>query len=490
MKAIVLMFDSLNRHMLGPYGGDWVHAPNFNRLARRTVTFDRSYVCSMPCMPARRDLHTGRPNFLHRYWGPLEPYDDSVFQMLRTAGTYTHLTTDHYHYFEDGGATYHHRYSSWEFFRGQEVDRWKGQVADPPKFEGIGNSSRHERINRSFMRREADQPQPQTMAAGLDFMRRNHQQDNWLLQIETFDPHEPFFTQRKYKDLYAEHYDRYRKMGGKHFDWALYRAVQETPEEIEHLRCEYAALVSMCDAYLGDVMDAMDELDLWKDTMLVVWTDHGFMLGEHNCLAKIWMPFYEEVAHTPFFVWDPRCGKRNERRQSLIQPAIDLPVTLLNFFGQKPTADMLGKDLTAAIARDSSVRDAAIFGIHGGHVNVTDGRYVYFHPAATPANAPLYEYGLMPANMANMFSVERLREATLVPPVPFTKGCPLLRVGAPPQSWHKNMRGAMYDLEADPKQLNPITDAAVQRRLTGQMIDLMKECAAPAEQYERLGLKA
>jgi arylsulfatase A-like enzyme len=202
------------------------------------------------------------------------------------------------------------------------------------------------------------------------------------------------------------------------------------------------------------------------------------------------MPFYEEVAHTPFFVWDPRCGKRNERRQALIQPAIDLPMTLLNFFGQKPTADMLGKDLTAAIARDSSVRDAAIFGIHGGHVNVTDGRYVYFHAAATPANALLYDYGLMPANMRKMFSVERLQQAAFAPPFPFTKGCPLLRVPPEPRAWHDNMQSLMYDLQADPKQLNPITDAAVQRRLTGQMIDLMKECSAPAEQYERLGLKA
>ena len=78
MKAVVVMFDSLNRHLLSPYGCEWTHTPNFKRLAERTVTFDKSYVCSMPCMPARRDFHTGRPNFLHRSWGPLEPFDDSV----------------------------------------------------------------------------------------------------------------------------------------------------------------------------------------------------------------------------------------------------------------------------------------------------------------------------------------------------------------------------------------------------------------------------
>ncbi|MBW7458915.1 sulfatase-like hydrolase/transferase, partial [Paenibacillus sepulcri] len=76
MKAIMVMFDTLNRHMLSPYGGpEWLQTPNFKRLAERTAVFDNSYVGSMPCMPARRELHTGRYNFLHRSWGPLEPFD-------------------------------------------------------------------------------------------------------------------------------------------------------------------------------------------------------------------------------------------------------------------------------------------------------------------------------------------------------------------------------------------------------------------------------
>src|SRR5438067_4263439 len=146
MKAVMVMFDSLNRHMLPNYGCDWTVAPNFQRLAKRTVTFDRSYVCSMPCMPARRDLHTGRPNFLHRSWGPIEPFDCSLPQLLKENGVYSHLASDHYHYWEDGGATYHSRYSSWEFFRGQEGDPWKGVVnapADPsvPSAEGRDRKS-------------------------------------------------------------------------------------------------------------------------------------------------------------------------------------------------------------------------------------------------------------------------------------------------------------------------------------------------------------
>ncbi len=96
MKAIMIMYDSLNRHMLAPYSCHWTHTENFRRLARHTVTFDNCWVGSMPCMPARRELHTGRYNFLHRSWGPLEPFDDSMPEILKEAGIHTHLISDHY----------------------------------------------------------------------------------------------------------------------------------------------------------------------------------------------------------------------------------------------------------------------------------------------------------------------------------------------------------------------------------------------------------
>ena len=98
MKAIMVMFDSLNRDFLSPYGCDWTITPNFRRLAEHSVTFSRSYAGSLPCMPARRELHTGRYNFLHRCWGPVEPFDDSMPEILKAHDVWTHLVSDHYHY--------------------------------------------------------------------------------------------------------------------------------------------------------------------------------------------------------------------------------------------------------------------------------------------------------------------------------------------------------------------------------------------------------
>ena len=74
MKVVMLMFDTLNRRSLSAYGNKWIKTPNFDRLAEKTVMFNNFFSGSLPCMPARRELHTGRYNFLHRSWGPMEPF--------------------------------------------------------------------------------------------------------------------------------------------------------------------------------------------------------------------------------------------------------------------------------------------------------------------------------------------------------------------------------------------------------------------------------
>ncbi len=489
MRAIMVMFDSLNRHMLPMYGCDWVKAPNFQRLAERSVVFDNSYVGSMPCMPARRELHTGRYNFLHRSWGPLEPFDDSMPELLKNNGIYTHLVSDHYHYWEDGGCTYHTRYNSWEITRGQEGDPWKGEVMDPAIPEHLGGRKsclwRQDWVNRKFMTKLEEHPQAVNFEKGLEFIRTNQNEDRWFLQIEEFDPHEPFFTHKKYKDMYPHKYD------GPHFDWPNYAQVQESREQIDHLRYEYAALVSLCDEQLGKVLDLMDELDLWEDTMLIVNTDHGFLLGEHDWWAKCVQPFYNEIARTPLFIWDPCTGKKNERRQSLVQ-TIDLAPTLLEFFGVDIPKDMQGKSLRETILEDKPVREAALYGIHGGHVNCTDGHYVYMRAPFLEDNQPLYNYTLMPTHMRNRFSIKELENIELSEPFTFTKNCRTMKIrsgGIPELDFNPYKFGnLLFNIDEDPEQKHPICDPDTEMRMIRHLVGLMKENDAPKEQYIRLGL--
>lgn len=99
MKTILILMDSLNRNMLSAYNPQtWIKTPNIDRLAAKSLVCNNHWAGSLPCMPARRDLFTGRYNFLERNWGPIEPYDITLQEKLRAHGIFTHMTTDHNHY--------------------------------------------------------------------------------------------------------------------------------------------------------------------------------------------------------------------------------------------------------------------------------------------------------------------------------------------------------------------------------------------------------
>ncbi|MFW6153728.1 MAG: sulfatase [Planctomycetota bacterium] len=482
MKAILVLFDSLARAYLPPYGNDWVQAPNFARLAQRSLTFDRCYVGSMPCMPARRELHTGRYNFLHRSWGPLEPFDDSMPELLKRNGVYTHLVSDHLHYGEDGGGTYHTRYGSWEVERGQQGDPWKGEVADPEIPPHLGVALRQDRVNRKYMQAESAMSQTRTFDRALEFVETNRDADDWFLQVECFDPHPPFFAAERFRALYPDDYD------GPAFDYPRYapRAEEETDEAVEHCRRRYAALVSQCDHSLGRILDAMERHDLWKNTMLVVTTDHGFLLGEHDWWAFVRPPFYDRVARKPLFMHDPRAPRPGERCDRLVQTH-DLAPTLLEYFGVDRPPDMRAAVLRETIARDAPARDAGLFGVFGGHVNVTDGRYVYMR--APDPEKPLYNYTLMPMHMTRRFGGAELRSGREAPPFSFTKGARLMRYAAEPFMQDAAPFGhLLFDLEADPGQERPIAAPKVEARMRALLVREMRANDAPPELFGRLGL--
>ncbi len=492
MKAILLMFDSLKRDWLPPYGGD-IAAPNFERLARHTVTLDRFYVGSMPCMPARRELHTGRYGFFHEGWSPLEPFDDSVPELLKARGVHTHLASDHHHYWRDGGANYHTRYSTYEHIRGQEGDPWKADprvafvntsMADslPPFFEGM---MRQDTVNRHYMPTEAEHCQTQCFDAGMAFLDAHKDTDQWFLQLECFDPHEPFYTYEQYRALYPSAYE------GRHIDWPMPGTADQDADYVAYIQNQYKALVSMIDKNLGRVLDYLDEGDRWSDTLLIVNTDHGLLLGEHEWWSKGAMPLYNEVANIPCFVWDPRAGKMDERRESLAQN-IDVAATLLDFFGAPLPGDMEGRPMLPIVQDDSPIHDTALFGYFGGQACVTDGRYVYMRGPAAPQNMPLNEYTLIPARMASRADVRQLQKLALAEPFRFTKGCKTIKLDMAghdtPFSNPYRFGSRLYDLAADPGQKRPIDDPATELRLINRLMERMAENDAPPEQYERLGL--
>jgi arylsulfatase A-like enzyme len=501
MRLIFLLFDSLNRRALESYGGTTVKTPNFTRLAEQAVSFDTHYVGSMPCMPARRDLHTGRLNFLHRSWGPLEPFDNSFPVLLKKAGVHSHLVSDHYHYFEDGGWTYHQRYSSWDYVRGQEADKWKAMVQPPlERFKEKYHEVQYETdpegfrfqhmVNREWIREEEDFPAVQCFARSFEFLDVNRSADNWLLHLETFDPHEPFFAPERFRKDYPTNY------GGPILDWPRYRKVIDQPDEIAELRANYAALVAMCDEYLGRLLDYMDQREMWQDTALIMTTDHGFMLAEHDWWGKNRMPFYDEIAQIPLMIWHPDfAAKAGEHRRALTQ-TIDLMPTILEMFGQPVPPEVRGRSLMPLLAGETTVREAALYGIFGGATNVTDGRYTYFRYPKDLFAQDLFEYTLFPVHMHDFFQPAEFEGAKLVDPFDFTKGLPMLRLPARRDAKRPPTQGGgiedavtvLYDTRDDPGQMSPLSAPEIEARLTRAMLDLMHAHDAPPEAYRRLDL--
>ncbi|UAB72318.1 sulfatase [Vibrio sp. SCSIO 43132] len=501
MKTIFVVFDSLNRLALGCYGSEY-KTPNFDRLARKSVVFDRHFVGSLPCMPARRDLHTGRLSFLHRSWGPLEPFDISLFDRLREEGVYSHLITDHYHYFEDGAGNYHTRYDSYGYLRGQEGDKWVPTL-DPlkDKWQSIyhekqvsfesGSLQLQNMANRERIVSEEDFSSTQCFDEAISFLERYSHVDSWVLQLETFDPHEPFVAPPGYR---AE----FQQEAEKIYDWPPYdRFVEGLPEN--ELLCEnYKALVAHCDTQLGRLLDKIDELDAWKDTAIIVTTDHGFLLGEHNWWAKNRMPCYNEVAHIPLFVFHPQFSHLSGTRCEALTQTTDIAPTLLDCFGLPAEPEAASYSLLDLLSgKKKQLHESIIYGYFGGAVNLTDGRYTYFRYPTNMDSADLNEYTLMPSHMLGPFSKEELGDASLKNDLAFAGNVPVLKIPVREDThWYgshgpggmKDCHTVIYDLKQSPTQEVELADKAVENNLEQQLVRLLKKNHAPDELYKRLAL--
>src|SRR5690606_38492340 len=140
----------------------------------------------------------------------------------------------------------------------------------------------------------------------------------WLLHLECFDPHEPFFAPARFRERYPTGYT------GPILDWPRYKRQEESGLEVQELRANYAALLSMCDFYLGRFIDYMDEHDLWRNTAVVLTPDHGFLWAEHDWWCKNRMPFYNEISRIPLMVHHPDFASQAATRRKALTQTMDI----------------------------------------------------------------------------------------------------------------------------------------------------------------------
>ena len=123
-----------------------------------------------------------------------------------------------------------------------------------------------------------------------------------------------------------------------------------------------------------------------------------------------------------------------------------------------------------------------------GHVNITDGKYVYMRAPVSEDNKPCFEYTLMPTDMNNRKPLAQLKAAALAEPFPFTKELPVLKLPAGAYFSAYRFGNLLFDVEHDPFQLHPFQDSQKEKELLNALRAEMEAAAAPQEQYERLGI--
>ena len=85
MNIVMVLVDSLTRNALSAYHPSDIDTPNIDTFAEKSVRFDNHFVGSLPCMPARREIFSGRKEMMWRPWGPLEPFDARLPDLFRGA---------------------------------------------------------------------------------------------------------------------------------------------------------------------------------------------------------------------------------------------------------------------------------------------------------------------------------------------------------------------------------------------------------------------
>ncbi len=500
MNVILILIDSCNRHYLSPYGCKSVKTSNIRELADRGVTFTNHFIGSAPCMPARRELMAGRREFLWRGWGHMEPFDEPLAAECRKLGAATQIVTDHYHYWEGGAHGYLEHFDGSEMIRGHEFDYWKTvpQPNEPDWVRAInrhrpGQGSRYYRNVAHFSCVE-DFHSPTAFRNAAEWIDANaHRHEQFFLQIESFDSHEPWYVPEPYRSMYTD------DLNPVYTCWPPYQSLEQrrsflrqtSPAELEYIRAQYKGKLAMVDDSLSQIWAAMEKHKLWEDTVVIFTTDHGHELAEairsidevtddarDHTLRRPYgkeHPHYLSTSNIPLIVWHPHLTNGGKRADA-ITCGVDIYSTILGALGASEDKGPHSRSVLPLLSGDMG-RDFTYWGAFGGGICCTDGEHVLLQGANT--RAPLYWYSAL----LNTPSAGEPEAGKFVPGV----DCPVWRIPKPSTFEFPSIlcrRDSPLFGEENIIEREP----GVASRLRHRLAEAITEDGCPPEQFERLGL--
>jgi iduronate 2-sulfatase len=341
-NVLFIMADDL-RPELATYGSPAI-TPNLDKLAARSVQFDRAYCQQAVCNPSRSSMLTGlRPDTL-RIWNngthfrELNPEVTTIPKWFKEHGYTSRCVGKIFHNWH---TEVHGDPTSWsapEFLHyanhGDDTPHVTGEI--PPN-TAVPGPRNYGKVNVNESRDVPDEAyyDGRVAAETVRVLAELKKQDKpFFLAVGFWKPHAPFNAPKKYWDLYDKNklpeLNANRPAGAPEVAFHDSREILGppkeqrplTPEQVLEMRHGYFANISYMDAQLGKVLEALKAQGLEENTVITFAGDHGYHIGEHGQWAKT--SNFEYDAHVPLMISAPKSPRAGSRD--------DMPVELLDLF--------------------------------------------------------------------------------------------------------------------------------------------------------------
>jgi len=397
LNVVVVVMDSLRADHV--FGGR-ARTAAWDRVVRQGVRFANAHPEGMPTIPARRAIMAGKRMYPFRGWHPwrgLPPQpgwspvgDDGEMwtTTLGKAGWTTGYVTDNPHLLLPVHKRFRHKFDRVQLIDGQVPVRRKPtrrvsrRELDRHMPKALRGTSAEGRM-RAYLavnppgRDEKDYNAAKVFRNGMSWIDWARARQPFALVVDSFDAHEPWDAPRRLIDLYGrasaggvEPIQPFATPAGRTSELDL------TKRLLRRMRQLYAAEVTMVDVWLGRFLDRLEDLGLAENTLLVLVSDHGVLLGERGWVGKRYSEMHEELTHVPMAMRHPSLKGRG-RTSNYLASTHDVGPTVLSVLGVDEPKGMNGADLSPLFdgrppRRKRAYRTAA----YNTYVSAADDRWL------------------------------------------------------------------------------------------------------------------